>query len=204
MSYDVQGFLFFTEKTISLFSNRIGMKKALFIDRDGTILQEPIEDEQIDSFAKFSFLPNAISSLKKIREYTDYELVMVTNQDGLGTDSFPEDTFWPVHNLMLDILKSEGVEFADMIIDETFEYEHKPTRKPGTALLVKYMTGEYDLAHSYVIGDRNTDAQLAVNLGCKSLIIKGNHLDERTLPDSCELVADSWTEIAQRLTFPLR
>lgn len=204
MSYDVQGFLFFTEKTISLFSNRIGMKKALFIDRDGTILQEPIEDEQIDSFAKFSFLPNAISSLKKIREYTDYELVMVTNQDGLGTDSFPEDTFWPVHNLMLDILKSEGVEFADMIIDETFEYEHKPTRKPGTALLVKYMTGEYDLAHSYVIGDRNTDAQLAVNLGCKSLIIKGNHLDESKLPDSCELVADSWTEIAQRLTFPLR
>ena len=96
------------------------MKKALFIDRDGTVLQEPIEDEQIDSFAKFSFLPNAISSLKKIREYTDYELVMVTNQDGLGTDSFPEDTFWPVHNLMLDILKSEGVEFADMIIDETF------------------------------------------------------------------------------------
>lgn len=187
------------------------MKKVLFIDRDGTLLQEPIEDEQIDSFAKFAFLPNVISSLKNIVQYTDYELVMVTNQDGLGTESFPEDTFWPVHNLMLDILKSEGIEFADMIIDETFEWENKPTRKPGIALLGKYVTGDYDLAHSYVIGDRNTDAQLAVNLGCKSLLLRGNHLTEALLPDSCELVADScelvadsWSEIAQRLTFPLR
>lgn len=179
------------------------MKKVLFIDRDGTILQEP-SDEQVDSFEKFAFLPNAISALKSICEHTDYELVMVTNQDGLGTDSFPEDTFWPVHNLMLSVLKSEGVEFADMCIDASFDYENKPTRKPGIGMLGKYFSEEYDLKHSYVIGDRNTDAQLAVNLGCKSLIIRGNHLDETTLPDSCELVVDSWNEIAQRLTFPLR
>ena len=180
------------------------MKKVLFIDRDGTLLQEPIEDEQIDSFEKFEFLPNVISSLKKIVEYTDYELVMVTNQDGLGTDSFPENTFWPVHNKMLSILKGEGVEFSDMVIDETFEWENKPTRKPGIALLGKYLSEDFDLKHSYVIGDRNTDAQLAENLGCKSLILRGNHLDESKLPSTCELVADSWTEIAQRLTFPLR
>ncbi|MCQ2607348.1 MAG: bifunctional histidinol-phosphatase/imidazoleglycerol-phosphate dehydratase HisB [Bacteroidales bacterium] len=179
------------------------MKKVLFIDRDGTILQEP-SDEQVDSFEKFAFLPNTISALKSICEHTDYELVMVTNQDGLGTDSFPEDTFWPVHNLMLSVLKSEGVEFADMCIDASFDYENKPTRKPGIGMLGKYFSEEYDLKHSYVIGDRNTDAQLAVNLGCKSLIIRGNHLDETTLPDSCELVVDSWNEIAQRLTFPLR
>lgn len=180
------------------------MKKVLFIDRDGTLLQEPIEDEQIDSFEKFEFLPNVISSLKKIVEYTDYELVMVTNQDGLGTDSFPENTFWPVHNKMLSILKGEGIEFSDMVIDETFEWENKPTRKPGIALLGKYLSEDFDLKHSYVIGDRNTDAQLAENLGCKSLILRGNHLDESKLPSTCELVADSWTEIAQRLTFPLR
>lgn len=180
------------------------MKKVLFIDRDGTLLQEPIEDEQIDSFEKFEFLPNVISSLKKIVEYTDYELVMVTNQDGLGTDSFPENTFWPVHNKMLSILKGEGVEFSDMVIDETFEWENKPTRKPGIALLGKYLSEDFDLKHSYVIGDRNTDAQLAENLGCKSLILRGTHLDESKLPSTCELVADSWTEIAQRLTFPLR
>lgn len=180
------------------------MRKVLFIDRDGTVLQEPIEDEQIDSFEKFAFLPNAISSLKSICEHTDYELVMVTNQDGLGTDSFPEDTFWPVHNTMLSILQNEGVVFTDMIIDKTFDYENQPTRKPGTALLGKYFSDEYDLTHSYVIGDRNTDAQLAVNLGCKSLILRGNHLVESELPYSCELVASDWTEIAQRLTFPLR
>ncbi len=180
------------------------MKKVLFIDRDGTLLQEPIEDEQIDSFEKFEFLPNVISSLKKIVDFTDYELVMVTNQDGLGTDSFPEDTFWPVHNKMLSILQGEGVVFSDMIIDETFEWENKPTRKPGVALLGKYFGEDFDLNHSYVIGDRNTDAQLAENLGCKSLILRGNHLEEGQLPPSCELVADSWTEIAQRLTFPLR
>lgn len=179
------------------------MKKVLFIDRDGTILQEPA-DEQVDSFEKFEFVPNVISALKSICTYTDYELVMVTNQDGLGTDSFPENTFWPVHNKMLSILKSEGVEFSGMHIDESFEYENKPTRKPGIGMLQGYLNGDYDLSHSYVIGDRNTDAIMAENLGCKSLIIKGNHLDESKLPSSCELVSGSWNEIARFLTFPPR
>ncbi len=182
----------------------MAMKKVLFIDRDGTVLKEPIEDEQIDSFEKFEFLSHTISSLQKIVENTEYELVMVTNQDGLGTASFPEDTFWPVQNTMLSVLKSEGVVFADIIIDETFEYENKPTRKPGIALLGKYLTGEYDMTQSYVIGDRNTDAQLAENLGCKSLLLRGKHLIEKDLPASCEMVAETWSEIAQRLTFPLR
>src|SRR5665811_368809 len=109
------------------------MKKVLFIDRDGTIITEP-EDEQVDSFEKFSFLPGAITCLSKIAKETDFELVMVTNQDGLGTESFPEDTFWPVHNKMLEILKGEGISFAEIIVDKTMPSENAPTRKPGTAM----------------------------------------------------------------------
>lgn len=146
------------------------MKKALFIDRDGTILVEPA-DEQIDSFEKFQFVPGVINALSFLRKHTDYEFVMVSNQDGLGTDSYPEDDFWPTHNLMLQTLKGEGVEFDDILIDRSFPEDNLPTRKPGTAMLTKYMNGEYDLASCYVIGDRPTDAQLAVNLGCKSLIL---------------------------------
>ena len=142
------------------------MRKALFIDRDGTLIKEPF-DEQVDSFEKLEFLPGVFKSLSLIREKTDFEFVMVTNQDGLGTASFPEETFWPVQNFMLNTLKGEGITFDDIIIDKTFESEHAPTRKPGTALLSKYTNGEYDLAQSYVIGDRDTDVQLARNLGCK-------------------------------------
>lgn len=146
------------------------MKQALFIDRDGTILREP-EDEQIDSYDKFEFLPGAIRNLNFIRTKLDFEFVMVSNQDGLGTDSYPEADFWPTHNLMLSILRSEGIEFDAQHIDRSFPHEGLPTRKPGTAMLTQYMDGTYDLAASYVIGDRYTDALLALNLGCRALII---------------------------------
>lgn len=146
------------------------MKKALFIDRDGTILVEPA-DEQVDSFEKFQFVPGVIGALSFLRKHTDYEFVMVSNQDGLGTDAYPEADFWPTHNLMLDTLKGEGVEFDDILIDRSFPEDNLPTRKPGIAMLTKYTDGLYDLANSYVIGDRKTDAQLAANLGCKALII---------------------------------
>lgn len=146
------------------------MKKALFIDRDGTIICEP-PDEQIDSFEKLVFYPGAIRALATLRELTDYELVMVSNQDGLGTPSFPEDTFWPVHNFILNTLRGEGVEFDAIHIDRHFPQDNAPTRKPGTAMLTAYMDGSYDLAHSYVIGDRETDVQLAANLGCRALRI---------------------------------
>ena len=146
------------------------MKKILFIDRDGTILREP-EDEQIDSFQKFQFVPGAISALRFLRQHTDYLFVMVSNQDGLGTPSYPETDFWPTHNLMLEILHGEGVEFDAQHIDRSFPEDNRPTRKPGTAMLAPYMDGDFDLANSYVIGDRDTDAQLARNLGCKSLIL---------------------------------
>ena len=149
------------------------MKKALFIDRDGTIIQEP-EDEQVDSFAKFHFVPGAISALRFLRRHTDYEFVMVSNQDGLGTDSYPEADFWPTHNLMLEILQGEGVTFDAVHIDRSFPADNLPTRKPGTGMLTQYMTGEYDMAASWVIGDRQTDAQLAQNLGCGSLILGGD------------------------------
>lgn len=146
------------------------MKKALFIDRDGTIIREPA-DEQIDAFEKLSFLPGVFRALTTIRDLTDYELVMVSNQDGLGTESFPEDTFWPVHNFILDTLKGEGVVFDDILIDRHFPHDNAPTRKPGTGMLTAYMDGSYDLSQCYVIGDRETDVQLAANLGCKALQI---------------------------------
>ena len=146
------------------------MKKILFIDRDGTILREP-EDEQIDSFEKFQFVPGAISTLRFLRRHTDYLFVLVSNQDGLGTPSYPESDFWPTHNLMLEVLHSEGGEFDSQHIDRSFPEDNLPTRKPGTAMLTPYLDGTFDLANSYVIGDRESDAQLAHNLGCKSLIL---------------------------------
>ncbi len=148
------------------------MKRALFIDRDGTILVEPA-DEQIDSFDKFRFVPGAIRNLHFIRTRLDFELVMVSNQDGLGTPAYPEAHFWPTHDLMLRTLEGEGVTFDDILIDRSFPHENLPTRKPGTAMLTKYTGGGYDLPNSFVIGDRETDAQLARNLGCKSLILDG-------------------------------
>ena len=147
------------------------MKRVLFIDRDGTILREP-EDEQIDSFEKLEFVEGVFRNLGFIRKNLDFEFVMVSNQDGLGTDSFPEDTFWPVHNFILQTLKGEGIEFDNILIDRHFPEDNHPCRKPGTGMLTEYIDNpEYDLANSYVIGDRETDAQLAANLGCKALIL---------------------------------
>ncbi|MBR0182211.1 MAG: bifunctional histidinol-phosphatase/imidazoleglycerol-phosphate dehydratase HisB [Bacteroidaceae bacterium] len=145
------------------------VKKILFIDRDGTILKEP-EDEQIDSFQKFQFVPGAIGALSFIAAHTDYQFVLVSNQDGLGTDSYPESDFWPTHNLMLDILKGEGIEFAAQHIDRSFPEDNLPTRKPGTAMLAQYINdAEVDMSDCFVIGDRENDRLLAQNLGCRYL-----------------------------------
>jgi imidazoleglycerol-phosphate dehydratase/histidinol-phosphatase len=168
------------------------MKKVLFIDRDGTIVIEP-EDEQVDTFEKLTFLPGAITSLSKIAKETDFELVMVTNQDGLGTESYPEKTFWPVQNKILEILKGEGVVFNEIFIDKTLPSQNAPTRKPGTALLVKYLAQGIDLNSSYVIGDRQTDVELAKNLGCKAIFIGNNNLPE------AELSTSSWDDIYKYL-----
>ena len=147
------------------------MKRLLFIDRDGTLIKEPA-DEQIDSFEKLEFVDGVFRNLGFIRKNLDFEFVMVSNQDGLGTDSFPEDTFWPVHNFILQTLKGEGIEFDNILIDRHFPEDNHPCRKPGTGMLTEYINNpEYDLANSYVIGDRETDAQLAENLGCKALIL---------------------------------
>lgn len=146
------------------------MTKALFIDRDGTIIREPA-DEQIDSFEKLEFVPGAISALRQIARKTNYELILVSNQDGLGTASFPENTFWPIHNFIIQTLRGEGIEFSAQHIDRSFPDDNKPTRKPGTAMLTAYMQGDYDLNNSFVIGDRETDRQLAHNLGAKALIL---------------------------------
>ncbi len=159
------------------------MKKILFIDRDGTLIREPA-DEQIDSFEKLEFMPDVFHALRRIRQLTDFELVMVSNQDGLGTPSFPEETFWPVHNFILRTLQGEGIVFDAIHIDRHFPEDGAPTRKPGTAMLTQYMTAEYDLAHSYVIGDRETDAQLARNLGCIPLILGADM---------------SWEDVARRV-----
>ena len=149
------------------------MKKALFIDRDGTIIIEPSieQNEQVDSIEKFTFVPRAISALRNIALKTDYELIMVSNQDGLGTDSFPIEDFQPLHDLMLRTLEGEGIVFKAQHIDRSFPADNLPTRKPGIAMLTSYMQGDYDLANSFVIGDRETDHQLADNLGAKALIL---------------------------------
>lgn len=171
------------------------MKQALFIDRDGTILKEP-EDEQIDSYDKFEFLPGVIRNLNFLRTKLDFEFVMVSNQDGLGTDSYPEDTFWPTHNLMLDVLKGEGVEFDDILIDRSFPSDNLPTRKPGTGMLGKYLSGDYDMSKCYVIGDRATDAQLAKNMGCRAIIINPQ-LRGDFAGDSDVYVADTWDKVCE-------
>ena len=150
------------------------MKRLLFIDRDGTLILEP-EDEQIDSFAKLRFYPGALRYLSRIAAELDFELVMVTNQDGLGTASHPEENFWPVHNFMVETFAGEGVEFAATHIDRTFPHENAPTRKPGTGLLTSYFDAtQYDLANSFVIGDRINDVKLAQNLGAKSIWLRNN------------------------------
>ena len=165
------------------------MKKALFIDRDGTLVIEPPVDYQLDSLEKLEFYPGVFRWLGEIVRKMDFEIVMVTNQDGLGTDSFPEHTFHPPQNAMLKAFEGEGIKFDDILIDKTFPHENAPTRKPRTGLLeAKYMTGEYDLANSYVIGDRITDVELAKNLGAKAIWI--NHEDEKGLEEIAGRVED--------------
>jgi len=184
------------------------MKKVLFLDRDGAIIHEPVSDEQVDSLEKLEFLPYAISSLKAISEQTDYTLVMVTNQDGLGTDSFPEETFWPAHNKMLKTLENEGIIFEKIHIDRTFKHENADTRKPGTGMLTEYFSQEYDLENSFVIGDRITDVQLAENLGCKAIWLlppeRSNEFQTQGITETCMLITNSWLEIVQYLVFPIR
>lgn len=145
--------------------------KLLFIDRDGTLIEEP-EDEQIDSFAKLKFTKGVFRNLGFIRSHLDFKFIMVSNQDGLGTDSFPENTFWPVHNFIIQTLEGEGITFDDQLIDRHFPEDNSPMRKPGIGMLKDYIENpQYDIPGSYVIGDRESDEQLAKNLGCKALIL---------------------------------
>jgi imidazoleglycerol-phosphate dehydratase / histidinol-phosphatase len=170
------------------------MKKVLFIDRDGTIIVEPQPDQQVDTLEKLEFLPYAISSLKKLQDF-GYELVMVSNQDGRGTDSFPEEDFQKPQQKMLDILASEGIRFAEIFIDDSFPHQNSPYRKPNTGLLTRYLASNVlDLEHSYTIGDRETDVQLAVNLGCKA-IRYATEADPRAILSSI-----NWIEICDFLT----
>lgn len=177
------------------------MKKVLFIDRDGTLILEP-EDFQIDAFEKLKFLPGMISNLAKIARETDFELVMVSNQDGLGTESFPEETFHPVQDFILETLENEGVRFSDILIDRSFAHENLPTRKPETGMLTKYFSDEYDLKNSFVIGDRETDIRLARNLGAKAIFIKNPNAEITEIEDI--FIAENWREIYEFLKLPPR
>ena len=177
-------------------------KKVLFIDRDGTLVIEPPIDYQLDAFEKLEFYPKVFRNLYFIRQKLDFELVMVTNQDGLGTPSFPEETFWPVHNLMLQSFKNEGIEFDNILIDRSFPEDNAPTRKPRTGMLTAYLQNpDYDLPGSFVIGDRATDVQLAQNLGCKAILLQPDKsiLAGSGLEDTCVLATTDWDRVAEFL-----
>ena len=179
-------------------------QRVLFIDRDGTLIVEPPIDYQVDSLEKLELVPGALRAMHFIASRLPFKLVMVTNQDGLGTDSFPEDTFWPAHNKMLRTFENEGVTFDDIIIDRTFEHENKPTRKPGTALLGEYLSGDYDLENSFVIGDRLSDVQLAKNLGCKAILLRdiddvASEFNEKGLSETTSIVTTSWDKVSEFL-----
>lgn len=179
------------------------MKKLLFIDRDGTLIIEP-GDQQIDSLEKLEFIPGVFAALLRISR-GDFELVMVTNQDGMGTKSFPEATFWPAHQKMIKAFANEDIHFAAVHIDRSLPSENKPTRKPGTAMLTSYLQGDYDIANSVVIGDRLTDIELAKNLGCKAILLNHNGLVvPESLRSTCMLETTSWSNIAQALSGPGR
>lgn len=184
------------------------MKKVLFIDRDGTLVIEPPVDYQLDSLEKLEFYPKVMRNLGFVRSRLDFEFVMVTNQDGLGTASFPEETFWPAHNLMMKTLEGEGIAFDDICIDRS---NNAPTRKPRTGMLTKYLDNpEYDLANSFVIGDRATDVELAKNLGCRAILLQedANMLKPKSaggeaacegLEDVCVLATKDWDKVAEFL-----
>ncbi len=182
-------------------------QKALFADRDGTLIFETA-DEQIDSFEKLEFLPGVFRNMSLIKRNLDYKLVMVTNQDGLGTASFPENTFWPVHNFILKAFENEGVVFDEICIDRSFPHENLSTRKPGTGMLTKYMTDEYDLENSFVLGDRVTDIQLAKNLGAKGILINdgslAEELEKQSLSEYCVLISTDWDDIYACVALPER
>ncbi|WP_234733780.1 bifunctional histidinol-phosphatase/imidazoleglycerol-phosphate dehydratase HisB [Tellurirhabdus bombi] len=191
------------------------MQNVLFIDRDGTIIIEPQPSQQVDSLQKLEFAPKVLSNLRRVAEETDFRLVMVTNQDGLGTDSFPEDTFWEPQNKMMQTLAGENIHFDAVHIDRTFVYENAPTRKPGTGLLTEYLTGSYNLASSYVIGDRLTDVQLAVNLGAKAILYLPPNLTQNAqladvtgltpeMEAAIALKTNDWDEIYSFLKLPAR
>ena len=182
-------------------------KKVLFIDRDGTLVLEPPIDYQLDSLEKLSFYPKVFQYMARIASELDFELVMVTNQDGLGTASFPEDTFWPVQKKIIDAFAKEGVIFSEIIIDKTFPYENAPTRKPRTGLLTNYFSEDYDLENSFVLGDRITDMELAKNLGAKGIFLSENpdlgadeiKTSKQEIFDSIALTTTDWSEIYQFL-----
>ena len=175
------------------------MKRVLFIDRDGTLIQEPVS-EQVDNFEEFRYLPGVFTHLGRIARQLPFELVLVTNQDGLGTPAYPEETFWPVQNRMMETFEQEGIRFAAVHIDKSFPHENLDTRKPGTGMLKQYLSGDYDLPGSYVIGDRTTDIRLAANLGCRGIYIGPEEKwKSRAVPsdeEHCALKATSWEEIA--------
>lgn len=179
------------------------LKRALFIDRDGTLVVEP-DDFQLDDFKKLEFVPKVFRNLYFIRKHLDYEFVMVSNQDGLGTDAFPEETFRPLHELIMKTLSGEGIDFDDVLIDPSMPEEHSPNRKPGTGMLQKYMGGAYNLANSFVIGDRLTDMELAANLGAKGIWLhepEGYEEELSAYPRKLfpVLVTDDWDKIAEFL-----
>ena len=189
-------------------------KKILFIDRDGVLIKEAPPTYQLDSFDKLEFYPGMFEYLHKIANEMEYELVMVTNQDGLGTEIFPENTFWPVHNFVLKSLANESIHFSEVCIDRTFPKDNAPTRKPGTGMLTKYLNNPaYDIAHSFVIGDRITDMQLAKNLGCKGIWLNNdpalgaaeisNTIDELR-KNVIVLETSNWQEIYTYLKLPQR
>lgn len=174
------------------------MKKILFIDRDGTIIEEPKDTFQIDSLELLDIRPKAIRNLYKIATELDFDLAIVSNQDGLGTDAYPQASFDLVQNKMIKILENEGITFKAVHIDDSFEHENKPTRKPNIGMLQQYMTGEYDLKNSFVIGDRETDQVLANNLGCKCIIIK-NHQNPDDFKAKADFVVEDWDQIFEIL-----
>jgi imidazoleglycerol-phosphate dehydratase / histidinol-phosphatase len=190
------------------------MKKVLFIDRDGTIIKEAPPTYQLDSFSKLAFYPDMFKYLRKIAEELDYELVMITNQDGLGTSAFPEDTFWPVHNFVMQSLESEQIFFSKVLIDKTFPHQNAPTRKPGTGMVANYLQDAgYDIANSFVIGDRITDIQLAQNMGCKGFWLNNDAtLGAAEIDESIEVLrknvvaleSGNWADIYQYLKLPPR
>ncbi len=183
------------------------MKRAIFLDRDGTLIFEP-EDEQIDTLEKLEFVPGVFRNLYLIQKNLDYELVIVTNQDGMGTTSYPEESYWLVQDKIIKSFENEGVVFDDVLVDKSFLHENLPTRKPKTGLLGKYLNGEYDLANSFVIGDRLTDIELAKNLGAKGILLNNGTLSQELvasgLENHCVLVSEDWDDIYACVAAPER